>query len=389
MTTPTHEAGAPSPASAPPGRGPAGRTLLDYRLDEMPLPEGQPEYRRAQLVDWLYVRGASDPAAMTSLPKALREWLAAEHVADPFQDVRRFPSRDGSVRYLFTLRDGKSTEAVYMPYEGRRTVCVSSMVGCPAGCAFCATGALGFGRNLTRGEIVGQVLAVARHEGIEPRSVRNLVMMGMGEALLNYEEALGAIRTLVDPRALAMSPRRVTVSTVGLPSKMRRLADEGLPLVLAVSLHAPDDDTRRRIIPTALANPVSEIVDAMRYWRDKVKRRVTIEYTLLAGVNDSDDKAAKLANLVRGLGVHVNLIPFNPWAGSGFEQSSRRRTEAFKAALAARGVSVSVRFSRGRDAGGACGQLALKGTEAGKGPAGPRARLPQVARASRPSAADG
>lgn len=340
------------------------RTLLDVPLDELPLPEGAPAYRRAQLVDWLYVKAAADPRAMTSLPLAMREWLAAEHVLDPFESVRRFPSRDGSVRYLFTLRDGQRTEAVYMPYPGRRTVCVSSMVGCPAGCAFCATGALGFGRNLTRGEIVGQVLAVARHEGIEPRSVRNLVLMGMGEALLNYREALAAIRTLIDPRALAMSPRRITVSTVGLPSRIRRLADEGLPLVLAVSLHAPDDETRRRIIPTALANPVAEIVEAMRYWRERVGRRVTIEYTLLAGVNDSDEQARELADLVRGLGAHVNLIPFNPWSGSGFEQSSRRRTESFKAVLERRGVSVSVRFSRGRDAGGACGQLALRGARA-------------------------
>lgn len=339
-------------------------TLLDLPLDDLPLPDGAPAYRRAQLVEWLYVRGVADPLAMTSLPLAMRRWLADEHTAEPFAAVRRFPSRDGSVRYLFTLRDGRQTEAVYMPYEGRRTVCVSSMVGCPAGCAFCATGALGFGRNLTRGEIVGQVLAVARYEGIEPRSVRNVVLMGMGEALLNYAEALAAVRTLVDPRALDMSARRITLSTVGLPSKMRRLADEGLPLVLAVSLHAPDDETRRRIIPTALANPVAEIVDAMRYWQERTGRRVTIEYTLLSGVNDSEAQARQLAELVRGLSVHVNLIPFNPWAGSGFEQSSRRRTETFKGALRARGVSVSVRFSRGRDAGGACGQLALKGANA-------------------------
>src|SRR5690606_13427528 len=163
-----------------------------------------------------------------------------------------------------------------------------------------------FGRNLSRGEIVGQLLAVARHEKVAARELRNVVLMGMGEALLNYDEALAAIRTLLDPRALDMSARRITLSTVGLPSRMRKLADEGLPLVLAVSLHAPDDETRRRIIPTALANPVAEIVEAMRYWRERVGRRVTIEYTLLAGVNDSDEQARELADLVRGLGAHVN-----------------------------------------------------------------------------------
>ncbi len=334
--------------------------VLDAPLSDMPLPPGEPGYRRDQLLGWLYAKSSSDFGLMTNLPPAMRAWLRERYMADPFTATRRFPSRDGSVRYLFTLRDGKQTEAVYMPYAGRSTVCVSSMVGCPAGCAFCATGALGFGRNLSRGEIVGQLLAVARHEKVAARELRNVVLMGMGEALLNYDEALAAIRTLLDPRALDMSARRITLSTVGLPSRMRKLADEGLPLVLAVSLHAPDDETRRRIIPTALANPVAEIVDAMRYWQERVGRRVSIEYTLLAGVNDSNSQAAELARVLRDVQVHVNLIPFNPWHGSGFEQTSRARTEAFKAKLHEKGMSVSVRFSRGRDAGGACGQLALK-----------------------------
>lgn len=338
----------------------AKTNLLDLPLAELPLPDGEPGYRREQLVNWLYARSAGDFAQMTSLPDVLRGWLAERHAVDPFDAVKRFPSRDGSVRYLFTLHDGNQTEAVYMPYAGRSTVCLSSMVGCPAGCAFCATGALGFGRNLTRGEIVGQLLAVARLEGIEAKSVRNVVLMGMGEALLNYDAALASVRTLIDPRALDMSPRRITLSTVGLPSRMRRLADEGLPLVLAVSLHAPDDETRRRIIPTALANPVAEIVEAMRYWQERLGRRVSIEYTLLAGVNDSPAQAAQLARVLRGVNAHVNLIPFNPWTGSGFAQSSRASTDAFRSALHEKGLSVSVRFSRGRDAGGACGQLALK-----------------------------
>ncbi|HEX7000122.1 MAG TPA: 23S rRNA (adenine(2503)-C(2))-methyltransferase RlmN [Trueperaceae bacterium] len=347
-------------AAAPAVQHLALPNLLDMPLADMPLPPGEPAYRRDQLIDWLYAKSTSDFDRMTNLPPVMRGWLEEAYVADPFTATRRFPSRDGSVRYLFTLRDGKQTEAVYMPYAGRSTVCVSSMVGCPAGCAFCATGAMGFGRNLSRGEIVGQLLAVARHEKVAARELRNVVLMGMGEALLNYEGALAAIRTLLDPRALDMSARRITLSTVGLPSRMRRLAEEGLPLVLAVSLHAPDDETRRRIIPTALANPVAEIVDAMRYWQERGGRRVSIEYTLLAGVNDSDSQAADLARVLGDVHVHVNLIPFNPWHGSGFAQSSRARTESFKAKLHEKGMSVSVRFSRGRDAGGACGQLALK-----------------------------
>ena len=338
----------------------AAKTLYDLELDDLPLPADTSAYRRDQLRDWLYVRGAGEFAAMTNLPSGIRAWLEETQVIEPFAATERHPSEDGSVRYLFTLHDGQRTEAVYMPYRNRRTVCLSSMVGCPAGCAFCATGAMGFGRNLSRGEIVGQLLAVARGEGIEPRTVRNAVLMGMGEALLNYDNALGAIRTMIDPRGLGMSPRRITLSTVGLPSRMRKLADEALPLVLAVSLHAPDEETRRRIIPTAHAHGIDEIIDALRYWQERVGRRVTIEYTMLDGVNDEPWQARALAKRLTGLKAHVNLIPFNAWPGSEFAETPQRRLEEFEGILAAAGLSVSVRFSRGRDAGGACGQLALQ-----------------------------
>ena len=337
--------------------------LLDLAPDDLPIPEGQARYRARQLAGWLYERGAREVAAMTDLPVAWREQLAAAWRVDPFERIERFPSADGSVRYLFTLRDGKRTEAVYMPYRDRKTVCVSSMVGCPAGCAFCATGALGFGRNLSRGEIVGQLLAVAWSEGFAPRELRNVVLMGMGEALLNYEAAIGAIRTMIDPRALGMSARRITLSTVGLPNRIRRLADEGLPLVLAVSLHAPDEATRRRIIPTAHAHPIDDIVASLFAWQAAGGRRVTIEYTMLKGVNDDLSQARALAALLEGLVVHVNLIPFNPWQGSGFLASDAARTDAFARTLERAGVRCSVRFSRGRDAGGACGQLSLQGAE--------------------------
>ena len=329
--------------------------LLDLPLGE--LPTDGPEFRRGQLATWLYVHGAADFGSMTSLPKAWRAELADAWSTSPFTSAQRFPSADGSVRYLFELPDGRRTEAVYMPYADRTTVCISSMVGCPAGCAFCATGALGFGRNLTRGEIVGQILAVARAEAIEPRDIRNVVLMGMGEALLNYDHALAAIRRMIDPRALDMSPRRI-------PTPMRRLADEGLALTLAVSLHAPDDETRREIIPTAHAHSVADIIDALHVWQDKIGRRISIEYTMLDGVNDAPGQADALAGLLRGLRTHVNLIPFNPWADSGFRSSPRVRIDAFERRLASRGVPVSVRFSRGRDAGGACGQLSLQGAEA-------------------------
>jgi 23S rRNA (adenine2503-C2)-methyltransferase len=334
--------------------------LFDLSIDELPTPSPTASYRGRQLAEWLYVHGAQEIAEMTTLTKAWRATLDASYAVSPFADVQRFPSKDGSVRYLLTLVDGQRTEAVYMPYEGRKTVCVSSMVGCPAGCAFCATGALGFGRNLTRGEIVAQLLVVAWHEGFAPREVRNVVLMGMGEALLNYDAALGAIRTWIDPRGLAMSPRRITLSTVGLPARIRKLAAEGLPLVLAVSLHAPDEATRRRIIPTAHAHALDDIVASLHDWQAAGGRRVSIEYTMLAGVNDAPAQATALAERLEGLTVHVNLIPFNPWPASGFTATSRSGVLAFQETLTRAGVSTSVRFSRGRDTGGACGQLALR-----------------------------
>ncbi len=327
-------------------------------MSQWPTPPGQ-DYRREQLARWVFERGEREFERMTNLPKSYRERLAEGYRLDPFAKTERFASQDGSVRYLFTLPDGKQTEAVYMPYQGRKTVCLSSMVGCPAGCAFCATGALGFGRNLSRAEIVGQVLAVAWAEGFSPKDIRNVVLMGMGEALLNYDNALGAIRTLIAPAALDLSPRRITLSTVGLPNRIRKLAEEGLPLVLAVSLHAPDEDTRRAIIPTAHAHSIPDIIATLRDWQGATSRRVSIEYTMLNGVNDAFWQADLLAELLTGLKSHVNLIPFNPWGASHFTSSPKRRIEAFQQRLERTGLSVSVRFSRGRDVGGACGQLAL------------------------------
>lgn len=334
-------------------------TLFDLPVEALPIPDEKEGYRRRQLAHWLYLHGMSRFEDMSNLPLAWREHLSREWQIDPFIATERFPSRDGSVRYLFTLADGRQTEAVYMPYANRRTVCVSSMVGCPAGCAFCATGALGFGRNLSRGEIVGQLLAVAWNEGFPPREIRNVVLMGMGEALLNYEAAVAAMRTMIHPGALDMSPRRITLSTVGLPAKIERLTGEGLPLTLAVSLHAPDEETRQRIIPTAHAHSIARIIEALNGWQERIGRRVTIEYTMLDQVNDHPWQARELAQLLGGLHSHVNLIPFNPWSGAGFRSSSRSAIDRFQEILEAAGLSVSVRFSRGRDTGGACGQLAL------------------------------
>lgn len=330
--------------------------LLDRLPDDYPLAG----YRQRQLLEWVFEHGVADFGAMSNLPAGVREELAREHTLQPFARTEVHHSADGSAKFLFTLMDGKQTEAVYMPYDGRKTICVSSMVGCPAGCAFCATGAMGFGRNLTAGEIVGQVLEVSRHMGISPREIRNLVFMGMGEALLNYNHAMNAGRILLHPQALGMSRRRVTLSTVGLPKGIRRLAaEDDLGVKLAISLHAPDEETRRRIIPTAHRNTIADIMASAREYQAVTGRRVTFEYTMMRGVNDHPWQAEALAELLRGLTSHVNLIPMNPWPGSGFEESSEADLQRFYDILQERGIPVSVRRSRGRDAGAACGQLAL------------------------------
>jgi len=331
--------------------------LLDLHPDQYPL-DG---FRRRQLLDWVFVQGVGTFGAMTNLPAEVRSDLASRYTLNPFREIETVRSADGSVKYLFTLLDGRQMEAVYMPYLDRKTICVSTMVGCPARCAFCATGAMGFGRNLTPGEIVGQVLAVAGGEGALPREIRNLVFMGMGEAMLNYDHTMLAARILLHPQALGMSKRRVTLSTVGIAKGIRQLAaEDDLGLKLAISLHAPDEETRQRIIPTGAANSIEEIMAAARDYQAVTGRRVTLEYTLLRGVNDHLWQAELLAERLRGLVSHVNLIPMNPWDGSGFESSTEGQIQAFYDTLEARGVDVSVRRSRGKDAGAACGQLALK-----------------------------
>ena len=219
---------------------------------------------------------------------------------------------------------------------------------------------MGFGRNLTPGEVIGQVLEAARARGIAPREIRNLVFMGMGEPLLNYDNTLEAARIMLHEDALGMSSRRVTLSTVGLPDKIVRLASEDVVVKLAISLHAPDEETRRAIIPTAHAHSIESIIQAAHEYQARSRRRVTFEYAMLDGVNDAVWQAELMADLLRGLIAHVNLIPMNQWDDSGFRGSSKTQIQKFVDALEARGVPVSVRRSRGRDAGAACGQLALK-----------------------------
>jgi 23S rRNA (adenine2503-C2)-methyltransferase len=327
---------------------------------------GEPAYRGRQLARWIYRSEAASFAEMTDLPGPLRARLA-EHARltrlAPLTAVRA----DGgdTVKYLIGLADGATVETVFMRYEdGRRSVCLSTQVGCGMGCTFCATGLAGLTRNLTAAEIVDQVLLVERAQG---EGVTNVVFMGMGEPLANYEATLRALRCLNAPWGLGIGMRHLTVSTVGLVPQIRRLAQEHLQLTLAVSLHAPNDALRTRLVPINARWPVADLLAASADYVRSVGRRVSFEYLLLDGVNDSRDQAAelgeRLAGAARAIGAtagaswHLNLIPWNPVYGMEYRRPDRARVDAFVRELERRGVPATARLERGVEIDAACGQL--------------------------------
>jgi 23S rRNA (adenine2503-C2)-methyltransferase len=323
---------------------------------------GQPAYRARQVFHALHAEGVRDWAAVRTLPTSLRAALAERYPLGRAAVVRRAQSSDGTVKYLLGLDDGREIETVHIPDADRVTVCVSSQAGCALACAFCATGRLGLLRNLSAGEIVDQVYQ-ARANAPAP----NVVFMGMGEPLANYAAVVRAIGLLLDPAGLGLSPRRVTLSTSGLPDQIRRLAAEDLGIRLAVSLHAADDATRTALMPINARYPLAEVLAAARDYAARSGRRVSFEYVMLAGVNDSSADAARLAALLPPRLAHVNLIPYNP-TDAAFQGSSPARIQRFAAWLDSRGVACSIRRSRGRDVDAACGQLA------GRTPAAPTAQ---------------
>lgn len=327
---------------------------------------GQPAYRADQVLRWVYRRSAADFGEMTDLPKGLRCILAQHAVLFTSRVAQVLESRDGTCKLLVALGDGAAVESVVIPEGKRRTVCVSTQVGCPIGCAFCASGMGGFQRNLAAGEIVEQVLHAAhllrdahpKGKVLSGSSLTNIVVMGMGEPLMNYEALVRALRILTAPWGLALSPRRITVSTVGLPSRIRQLAAEGPGVNLAVSLHAADDLTRERLVPHA--QPLREVVAAARDYLRQTGREVTFEYVLVKGVNDSAADARGLAELVGRENILVNLLPLNRVEGLAYDEPPASRVERFAAELRRRGVRAQVRRRRGDDIAGACGQLRLR-----------------------------
>jgi len=319
---------------------------------------GEPAYRARQLWEWLYVHLADSFDQMTNLPLPLRERLARETAigAPPVADTVQ--SADGETRKdLLRLADGETVEAVLMRYEHRRTACISTQVGCAMGCPFCATGQMGFHRNLTSGEIVAQALHFARAMQAENERLTNVVLMGMGEPLANYDASLAAIRRLIDQQGFKLGQRHITLSTVGLVPGIKRLAGEGLQITLAISLHAATDKLRVQLVPINRRYGLDALFKACHYYIEHTGRRVSFEWALIKGVNDSPEQAQALASRLKGLLAHVNLIPLNPSPTYAGRQSSSEGIAVFTNILQRHRISYSVRVRRGIEIQAGCGQL--------------------------------
>jgi 23S rRNA (adenine2503-C2)-methyltransferase len=347
-----------SGASLLPDIGGLERTELETLLKD----NGIEPYRASQLYRWVFKRDVSDFGAMTDLSKALRTRMAEVFRVSRPAIVARERSLDGTVKLVLELDDRKRIESVFIPDSPGQTFCISTQVGCAMKCAFCLTGKMGLVRNLTAGEIVGQVRVLAGELGLlETRF--NIVLMGMGEPLHNYDETMKALRILGDEDGLAVSPRRVTLSTVGVVPGLDRLATEPFMPNLAISLHATNEAQRNLLVPLNKKYNIDEVIEACRRFPIKRRSRITFEYVMLAGVNDSPADARRLVSLLNGIRAKVNLIPLNEAAGIPFTRPSDERVDEFVRILADRHLTVSVRKSRGRDIRAACGQLIVEGKQ--------------------------
>jgi 23S rRNA (adenine2503-C2)-methyltransferase len=332
------------------------RAALESALDAA----GHKRFHARQIFRWIYTHGVTDIDAMTDLSRDLRATLTRDFTLTTPALAQRETSVDGTEKFLLRLADGKHIESVFIPDTPAMTFCISTQVGCAMACAFCLTGKMGLVRNLTAGEIAGQVRVLANALDMRDRKF-NIVLMGMGEPLHNYDETMRALRILADENGFDMSARRITLSTVGLLPALARLAKEEVMPNLAISLHAPTDLQRGELVPINKKYGVAEIINACRQFPLNRRSRITFEYVLLAGVNDSPQDAKRLAKLVAGLKSKVNVIPLNAAAGIPFERPSDEAIDRFAKIVADHGVTVSVRKSRGRDIRAACGQLIVEG----------------------------
>jgi 23S rRNA (adenine2503-C2)-methyltransferase len=318
---------------------------------------GEPAYRLDQVYKALTGSLVRDWEEATSLPKGLRAALAEKVPASTLVLERQYRATDGTRKYLFHTHDGHAIETVMIPEKKRRTVCISTQIGCPMACTFCATGLLGIKRNLKAREIAEQVFVAARD--IAPERVSNVVVMGMGEPFLNYNETLRALKVLNDPHGFGLAARSIAASTSGLVDRIRRFADEPEQFHLAISLHTPFEEQRREIMPVAARHAIPELMSAARYYVEKTHRKLFFEYTLLADVNDQPEHTAALGKLLDHPLYHLNLLRFN-WTDTGYAATSKKRARAFLEEAREHGLSATLRPSRGQDIDAACGQLAAK-----------------------------
>ncbi len=329
-------------------------------LEEFFVSLGEKRFRAQQILKWIHQFGVDDFSVMSNIGKQLRATLQQRARITPPRVLEEHTSSDGTRKWLLQVDEGNSVEMVFIPEEGRGTLCVSSQAGCALECSFCSTARQGFNRNLSTAEIVGQLWLARRALGCDPRGERvisNVVLMGMGEPLLNFDNVVAAMELMTEDLAYGLSRRRVTLSTAGVVPALRRLREVS-SVSLAVSLHAPDDELRNRLVPLNRKYPIAELLDACRdYISRDSKRAVTFEYVMLRGVNDSPGQARRLASLLGDLPAKVNLIPFNPYPGSGYSSSPPQAIERFAAVLQERGIVTITRRTRGSDIEAACGQL--------------------------------
>ncbi|MBE0495769.1 MAG: 23S rRNA (adenine(2503)-C(2))-methyltransferase RlmN [Campylobacterales bacterium] len=348
--------------------------LLDFTKEELGL-VFSPAFRAKQIFKWLYQGYVDDAEAMSNLPKAMRDTLADTYDFVPLEVAHEETSKDGSVKTLFRLRDGHTIESVLLPMkeevvdeEGRRvshpkfTICISSQVGCKIGCTFCLTAKGGFVRNLSAGEIVGQVLALKKRHGISPERRVNIVYMGMGEPLDNLDAVAKAVKIFADLDGLSISPKRQTISTSGLSHQIKKLGEMNLGILLAISLHAVDDALRQELMPINKAYNIASIIEAVKVFPIDERKRIMFEYLVIRGRNDDLGSAKKLVTLLHGIKSKVNLIYFNPHEGSPYTRPHTAEMEAFRDYLNAHGIVCTIRQSKGLDISAACGQLKERST---------------------------
>ena len=345
------------------------KNLLDYTQNEL-ANIIKPKFRAKQIYEWIYKKNAKSFDEMSNLPKDIRENLKGEFQIDPLSCVRSEISKDGSIKYLFKLHDGKTIESVLLPMKdeildqngkvekhARYTICVSSQVGCKMGCSFCLTAKGGFIRNLSAGEIVGQILWIKRENNIPYERRVNIVYMGMGEPLDNLDNVSKAINILKDNDGLAIGARRQTISTSGLATQIKKLGEMDLGVLLAISLHAVTDELREKLMPVNKAYNIASVMDAVRQFPIDMRKRVMFEYLIMDKINDNLSDAKALVKLLHGIKAKVNLILFNPHEGSPYQRPSQENVEKFRDYLQSRGVTSTIRQSKGLDISAACGQL--------------------------------